>query len=128
LGLLQIFPSSHAADEVRCLSILVAVDAEELLVVESSKNLTQCSLSAPCLTYQKYWLLIPEALVDKDCEPSQLLADDKSRYSEVRWHLFERFLQVIHRKIGVVELPFVYLALQRALNGLLDELFVLLAP
>ena len=111
LGLLQIFTSSHAADEVRCLGILVAVDAEELLVVESSKDLTQCGLSAPCLADQKYWLLVPEALVDEDCKPPQLPADDKFRYSKVGWEVFECLAQVILLEVGIIELLFVYLAL-----------------
>ena len=106
----------------------MAVDAEELLVVEGSKDLTQCGLSAPCLTDQEYWLLVPEALVDEDCKPPQLPADDKSRYSKVGWRVFECLAQVILLEVGVIELLFVYLALQRALDSLLDELFVLWAP
>jgi len=67
----------------------MAVDAEELLVVESSKDLAQCGLPAPCLAHQKYWLLVPEALVDEGSEPPQLPADDESRYSKVGWQFFE---------------------------------------
>ena len=89
----------------------MAVDAEELLVVESSKDLAQCGLPTPCLAHQKYWLLVQEALVDEDCEPPQLPADDELWYSKVGWHVFECLCQVILLKVGVVELLFIYFTL-----------------
>ena len=106
----------------------MAVDAEQLLVVQGSKDLAQCRLSTACFAYQKNGLLVPEAFVNKDCKPPELPADDKSRNAQPSGHVCKCLSKIIFVKIGLVELFFVYLGAQCGLDCLFDELLVLLAP
>lgn len=64
LAFLKILAGSHAADEVRSLRVLVAVDAEKLLIIESGEHLAETRLATACLTDKKHWLFILEAFVD----------------------------------------------------------------
>lgn len=86
LGLLQILPCPHAADEVRRLCVLVTVDAEELLAVEGCEYLAERGLAAAGLSHEEHRLLVAQALMDEDGEALQLPADDEPWYPEVRCH------------------------------------------
>ena len=44
----------------------MTVDAEKLLLVQGSKELTQGGLTAASLSHEKYRLVVLEALVEKD--------------------------------------------------------------
>ena len=106
----------------------MAVDAEQLLVVQGSKDLAQCRLSTASLAHQENGLLVPETFVDEDCKPPELPADDESRNAEPTRHVCKCLSKIVFVKIGLVELFFVYLAAQCGLDCLFDELLVLLAP
>jgi len=67
----------------------VAINAEQLLVIQGSKDLAQSGLPTACFTNQENGLLILEAFVDKDCESPELSADDKFWNAEPIWHVFE---------------------------------------
>lgn len=61
----------------------MAVDAEELLAVESCEHLAERGLAAAGLPNEQHGLLVAEALVDEDGEALQLPADDEPGYPEV---------------------------------------------
>lgn len=63
LAFLKILSGSHAADEVRSLSVLVAVDTEKLLFIKCGENLAETGLATTCLTHKKHWLFVLEAFV-----------------------------------------------------------------
>jgi len=102
----------------------MTVDAEQLLVVQSSKHLAKSCLSTASLSNQQYWFIAFEAFVNENGKPFELLTDDQSRDSKSLRHSFESLVKLVLLKVLVIEVTGVDFASQGGFNSLLDELLV----